>query len=119
MTMLQDKKCSFIFDGVNSNKIKKLYLPSPFDDYDGDLMGRYVSYEWDKYAIDGQGNCVFDYKGNFGGLEGALWDISRSDDEPLAQGEVCAFNFYFETAACGSACDEDDLKMIMFTFTDT
>ena len=82
-------------------------------------MGRYVSYEWDKYIIDQNGDCVFDYKGNFGGLEGVLWDIHRNSDEPIEAGEVCAFNFYFESAACGSNCDDDDLKAVAFTYTDT
>lgn len=119
MYMLQDKKCQFIFDGVNSEKIRKLYLPSPFDDYSGPRMGRYVSYEWDKYIIDNNDECVFDYKGNFGGLESTLLDIQRNADEPIGPGDVCAFIFYFKSAACGAACEEEDLSMYMFTYIDT
>jgi len=119
MTMLKDKKCQIIFDGVNSEQIRKLYFPSPFDDYDGQIMGRYVSYEWDKFIVDSNNECVFDYKGNFGGLESTLWDIRRNDEEPLVEGDVCAFIFYFKSAACGALCDEDDLSMHMFTYIDT
>lgn len=82
-------------------------------------MGRYVSYEWDKFIIDSNGECVFDYKGNFGGLESTLWDIRRNEEEPLEQGDVCAFILYFKSAACGALCDEEDLSMYMFTYIDT
>ena len=67
-------------------------------------MGRYLSYSWDKYSYDQDLNCNFDYHGTFGSLEGQIWDISER-----APGNVCAFNFYFESAKCGNGCDTEDL----------
>lgn len=107
--MRPDFQCQFPFDGHNNEGIKLLYLPYPGEAEQD--MGRYLSYSWDKYTFDDNLNCVYDYHGKFGSLEGVVWDITNK-----VVGEVCAFNLYFNSANCGNGCDEEDLFVGLYTF---
>ena len=82
-------------------------------------MGKYVSYKWDiyKYNRDDDGECVFDYKSDFGGLEGRVWDLDYFDVH-IKEGDVCGFNIYFFAEDCGNDCADEPRTVYMFTFID-
>lgn len=60
---------------------------------------------------------MFDYKSDFGGLEGRKWDLDYFGVH-IYEGDVCAFNIYFFAEDCGRACDPEPRTIYLFTHID-
>uniref|UniRef100_A0A7S3CQG5 Uncharacterized protein n=1 Tax=Strombidium rassoulzadegani TaxID=1082188 RepID=A0A7S3CQG5_9SPIT len=115
VVLLAGKRCQVVIDGYNTNATMQFYLPES-SDFDH-ASGRYISYQWDKFIFDGNGNCEFDYLNENGGLEGTLWDLTSQDY--TNRGDYCGFKLYFEAARCGNDCLEMDRQFFVFSFLDT
>ena len=99
------KKCQIVIDGVSSDGIELFYIPSKYNNKTN--PGKFLTYKWDKYELNADGECVYDYESS-AGLEG-FWDLNNPKG-------ICGAVVRFIAEKCQYDCNDSVMGVSFFSY---